>query len=284
MIKRCLQRCCVIVWCLTGFAIAGGQPPGHSVPDEKEKTGQTNLRKLIDESIHWYQLLPSEGSTDSMKPLVIMRWPNNIRGSGDGATVVWVANGRPEAVAAIYPWKDLFCHEFDSLSRGTIVAKHKKQIVWQPTEAGLKFRAIPDAPMPARSTAARLRQMKTIAKQFRSTLLGWKTDNSQREELRLLPRPIYRYKIEDPDELLDGALFAFVSGTDPESILVIEAFRVEGKYQWQSAFVRRSSGALEGRFRDTLVWTAKRHPPQKNTHSTHMAFSRNLSAVLQPKN
>ncbi len=164
------------------------------------------------------------------------------------------------------------------------MAKHNEQLVWQPTEAGLEFRAIPGAPMPARSTAARLRQMKTVAQQFRSTLLGWKTDNSQREELRMLSRPIYRYKIENPDELLDGALFAFVSGTDPESILVIEAVRVEGKYQLQSAFVRRSSGALEGLFRDKLVWTAKRHPQQKNPRSTHMAFSRNLSAVLQPKN
>ena len=89
----------------------------------------TTLRELIDESIGWYEILPNAASTDGMKPVVALRWPNSIRGSSDGATVVWVAKGRPEAVAAIYPWEGLFIHEFDSLSRGQIVAKRDDEIV-----------------------------------------------------------------------------------------------------------------------------------------------------------
>ncbi len=99
----------------------------------------------------------------------------------------------------------------------------------------------------------------------------------------MLPRPLYRYRIAQPGKLLDGSLIAFVSGTDPESILLIEAFRVGRKYQWQYAFVRRTSGALEGRFREKVVWTCKKYPPTKNPRSTHIVFSRPLESVLPPE-
>jgi hypothetical protein len=37
-----------------------------------------------------------------------------------------------------------------------------------------------------------------------------------------LAQPLFRYESIDPD-LVDGALFAFVTSTDPEALLVIEA-------------------------------------------------------------
>ena len=147
--------------------------------------------------------------------------------------------------------------------------------------------AVPALPAaPARPTRAlsspvtRLRQMKTLAKNFKATLLGWNADNSEREELRPMSRPIYRYKIKEPDKVQDGALFAYATGTDPEVLLVIEAFGEAGAYEWQYAFVRRSSGGLEGRFRDRLVWSANKHPPQKNPTLNHVSFSRQLDEVL----
>ena len=41
------------------------------------------------------------------------------------------------------------------------------------------------------------------------------------QRLRALPQPIYRYKVASSDE--DGAVFAYVSGTDPELLVVIES-------------------------------------------------------------
>ena len=146
-----------------------------------------------------------------------------------------------------------FCIEFDSLSRGAVIAKHNGQVVWQPTSAGLEFNKIANSPVPASSRPARLRQLKVLAKRFRSTLLGWQPGNAQREELRLLPSPIYRYRIRQAGDLLDGALFAFASGTDPESLLVLEAVRGANAYSWEYAFARCSSGALEGRLDEKLV-------------------------------
>ena len=50
---------------------------------------------------------------------------------------------------------------------------------------------------------------------------------TQREELRLLPRALHRYDLKDAREaspnLQDSGLFAFVIGTDPEAVLVLEA-------------------------------------------------------------
>jgi hypothetical protein len=241
----------------------------------------TKLRKLIDDSIGWFELLPSEESTEPMQPVVALLWDNNTRDSASGATVVWVAKGRPEAVVAIYPWRGLFCHEFDSLSRGTIVAKRDEKRIWNPETPGLQFRPIDDAPAPDSTRRGRLRQMKALSKQFKATLLGWKTDNSQREELRLMTTPLYRYKIEKPDKVLDGVIFAYASGTDPEVLLLIEAFGDAGQYRWEYAFVRRSSGGLQGRFRSQIVWAAKMHPQKKNPLLNHVEFSRPLDEALE---
>ena len=59
------------------------------------------LRRLIDDSISWYELFSPAGG-QPMKPAVALRWDNNTRGSAHGATVIWLSRGRPEAVAAIY--------------------------------------------------------------------------------------------------------------------------------------------------------------------------------------
>ena len=86
---------------------------------------QLELRRLIDESIGWIDVLPNvDGGIEPLKPVMAMRWPNAVRGSTDGATVLWVSEiGRPEAATAIFSWGGLFVHEFDSLSRSKIVAK-----------------------------------------------------------------------------------------------------------------------------------------------------------------
>ncbi len=249
------------------------------VDSRKEK-----LRELINESIGWYQVRRSADTDVAMKPLVIMRWPNSIRGSADGATVIWTHRGRPEAVAAIYPWEDKFVLEFDSMSRGKFVMTRDDKVVWSPAKAGMEFRTHDDWPEPGPTRAIRLRQMKTLALQFSATLLGWKKDESQKEELRMTPRPLYRYDIQDPQEILDGALFAFVTGTDPEIILVIEATKGGIDAKWQYAFVRRSSGKLQARLRGKMVWEVDRFPPNKVQESTHRQFAQPLKEVLLLEN
>ena len=272
----------VALFPLGGFA----QEAAKTGDESPVKKDISPLRKLMDESPAWTELFVDERLATPMTTRVVMRWVNNTRGSEDGMTVLYLAVGRPEAVCCIYPWSNHLNHEFDSLSRGTLIAKRDGAVVWSPEKPGVQFQAVPEADPPAENPAARLRQMKTFAAHFSSTMLGWRADKSDREELRLLPQPLYRYESKRSD-LLDGAVFGFVQGTDPESLLLLEAFQNGKQFEWQFAFARRTSGELEARRKDKIVWHAERFPANDNPRSIHRALSRpldsNLLDVLKPK-
>jgi hypothetical protein len=110
--------------------------------------------------------------------------------------------------------------------------------------------------------------MKLLAGRFESTMLGWRADTNDQEKLRLLPRPIYRYD-PDPGPVVDGAVFAFVQGTDPESLLLIELVQEGSRQRWVSAFARRTAGRLEGRLDGKVVWTAPLNPEYKDPRGPH---------------
>ena len=231
-----------------------------------------DLQPVIDESRNLYQIVPADDASATMKNLTVLRWANNARGSQNGATLIWTHKGRPEAVCCIYPWGGSMSHEFDSLSRGKIRGMREAEVVWRPAEVGLKFADIPGAAAPMKTAARRKLQLSKLAREFRGTMTGWKVDDSDREELRLLPRELYRYKKGDP-RIIDGALYAFVQGTDPEILLLIEAWAEKDQSaKWQYAFARRTSGGLEGRHKGKVVWTAKKHPPNYNPTDNHISF------------
>ena len=101
--------------------------------------------------------------------------------------------------------------------------------------------------------------MKGLVRRFSATLTGWKSSESKREELRLLPQQLYRYDIQAAEkthpELRDGAVFAFVQGTDPEMLLLLEAVAEDERPpSWQYAFARATSGGLEAQLDGKLVW------------------------------
>lgn len=258
-------------------AISGeGEKSADAIPETK---AVSPLRRLMDESLSWTELFADERTATPMTSRVVMRWANNTRGSEDGMTVLLLSAGRPEAVFCAYPWMNNLIHEYDSLSRGTLVAKRDGLVVWSPEKPGVQFQAVPEADAPAEIPAARLRQMKGFAAQFSSTMLGWRADKSDREELRLLPQPLYRYESKRSD-LLDGAVFGFVQGTDPESLLLLEAFQNGKQFEWQFAFARRTSGELEARHKDKIVWHADRFPANDNPRSIHRVLSRPLDSSL----
>ncbi len=214
----------VLVGCLLS-GTAWGQDDSTKVTDAPAAKPQSPLRKLMDESLAWNELFVNDRSVTPMTAKVVLRWTNNTRGSEDGMTVLYLTDGRPEAVCCFYPWEKFLIHEFDSLSRGKLLAKRDGEVFGSPEKHGVQFQAVPGADAPAEMPVARLRQMKTLAGQFSSTMLGWRADKSDREVLRQLPQPLYRYDSKRSD-VLDGAVFAFVQGTDPESLLLIEAFSV----------------------------------------------------------
>jgi hypothetical protein len=260
------------------LAASGAQPPAPpDAPPEPAK-----LSEEIEQSVRWYDVLPGEG-TEPLTPIPVIRWRNVARGQqGEAMMVVWPHNGRPVAMASIYPWQGYLVHEFDSLSRGSkLTAREQGRVIWSPASAGVEFKEVPNAPKPAASPAERLRQMKAIAAEFKATMTGWSADNSDGEELRLLPRPLYRYdltsaKAPEPP-LVDGGLFAYVQGTDPEVVLILEAVGTADKADWQYAFARATAGGLEVKLGDRVVWTAKKHPANRVPTLPHFSMRRPLA-------
>ena len=270
----------VLLWglaCALVVRAGGTEPPAKNDPQEEPK----KLNEAIEKSIDWYDVFPEEGA-EALKPVPVLRWRNVVRGQeGEAMMVVWPHNGRPIAMASIYPWEGKMSHEFDSLSRGTkLFAREKDRVIWSPEAAGVEFKEVPKALKPAKNAAERLRQMKAIAESYKATMTGWAGDNSDQESLRLLPRPLYRYdlaNVKDPDpKLLDGALFGYALGTDPEVVLVLEAIGTADKAEWQCAFVRATSGGLEVKLGDEVVWSAKKYPANRNSKLPHFTMQRVL--------
>jgi hypothetical protein len=221
------------------------------------------LRALLDKSAAFVELFPDASASTPMEAVPVHRWTNNERDPyGQGLFVVWVHRGRAEAAASIYPWNKNLIHDLESLSRRALVCRRDGATVWQPAR-GLTFSAVPNAEVPAETPAVRLRQMKAIADQFAVTMTGWRGDNADREELRRLPKEFFRYKPEQPD-LIDGAVFAYVKGTDPEALLIVEAVKAADEVRFEYAFVRATSGGLEARLKDRVVWTAGKHAPRRD--------------------
>lgn len=238
------------------------------------------LRELLDAATKWYEVYSGADAKEPAQTLVALRWANNTRGSEDGMTLLYIHEGRPLAVSCVYPWAKRLEHEFESLSRDRIVAKKDGAVVWQPQQAGVTFAGMPGAPAPDKAKAQRLRQMKSLAEKFKATMLGWKVDSTDREELRLLSRPLYRYEPKEGSDLIDGAVFAFVMGTDPEVILLLEAVKDKDAAKWQYAFARRTSGELEARLGEAVVWKAARFPTQNDPRQPHFTRGMPLPASI----
>ncbi len=230
--------------------------------DEAEVSRElAQLRKRLDDAVREFQLTVERDQTvTDLSPIPVLRWDSNQRGTLAGVTTLFIDAGRPEAVCCTYIFDKKLTHEFTSLSRGKLQARLGDAVVWEPNESGVKFRPIPAADAPAENPAGRLRQMKALSNRFESKLLGWGAANPIREELRLLPRPIYRYEKLPTGAIIDGAVFAFVTGVDPETLLLIEAVSADGKSHWEYSFARRTSGELEGRLDKQLVWSAPPFP------------------------
>jgi hypothetical protein len=119
------------------------------------------------------------------------------------------------------------------------------------------MKPLAEAPAPAASKTLRMSQMRELAKRFEAT------DDFQggsRWELRLLPTPLHRYGGED-QSVADGALFAFAHGTDPETLLLLEARRQNGALEWQYGLAPMTGYALQVKDRGQFVWSAEHRKP-----------------------
>ena len=100
----------------------------------------------------------------------------------------------------------------------------------------------------------------------------------------MLSTPVYRYSLDEKrtrhTEVVDGAVFAFVQGTDPEALLVIEGIKNSQGIDWEYAIVRATAGALEAKRESKVVFTAEKFPVNSDPSKAHFTFEHSVAEVL----
>jgi hypothetical protein len=193
--------------------------------------------------------------TRSEKPL--LRFDDPVTLAAQGAVYVWLdQEKRPLAIASIYfrGGDGARVDEFQSLAVGNLVARYQDAVVWRPSQPGVAWTNLP-GDVPQRGPL-RLAKMRDLARQFAASVSDAKAG---RQELRLLPQPLYRY--DDVEHgIVDSALFCFAKGTNPEILLLLAAVKGESRTEWRHAFCRMTERECEVKSDGRVVWAVSKAP------------------------
>jgi hypothetical protein len=204
-------------------------------------------------------------------PKPVFRHSQPVRGDDIGAVYLWLdASERPAVIGTTFAYTvrgdfRWVAHEMHSLADEPLKADWDGKTIWTPNRPGIAWQPIPKAPQPAKTSAQRMVQMRTLARRFR----GQSTDDEGGDwQLRLLANPVYRYDQQNARTMLDGGVFLFCQGTDPEIVLLLEARKKDGEFQWQWACAAFSDYALRAELDGKEAWHSPKYPhlTNKNPH------------------
>jgi hypothetical protein len=243
--------------------LLSGQVPADSAQADFAKAQQKKWNEHYAATAAQYEITRGENGQDKLelKPDAVLHWSNPVRGGDtNGAVFVWTHQGRAEVVGTIFshlvaddPNLKVMAHSFQSLSEEPLAGSRPgKAGRWSLAGAGVIPKPIKDASPPAKSRPGRLSQMRDLAREFTATTVL----DGVEQDLRLLTQPLHRQE-KPTDEVLDGALFTFVTGTDPELMLVIEARPAGGAGEpvWHYAAGRFTDLPLTLLRKEVELWT-----------------------------
>jgi hypothetical protein len=254
MLARGFEAMMLFAACAAVPALA--QEPVGNTDETKAWAEEAAALALAEAKSFDIRLKTADGETLTLIEKPLLRWSNTYDAAVFGSIYVWTHQGRPAAISSIFKFftaRRSFNAELHSLASEPLIATKQERIAWQPLNAGVQFQKLALAPAPAKTSAARLTQMRQIARDFSAdvtTVIG-----KTKHELRLMPQPLMRY--EQAGAVLDGALFAFARATDPDVILLLEAAGTGDELHWQYALARMHVGALSARYREAEVWSVE---------------------------
>ncbi len=187
----------------------------------------------------------------------ILRWSNPTAGKVFGADFVVVERGVPRIYLSVYRWFSPYTDatsELSSLSSEPISAHRDQKKYWATNVPGAAYELFADAPTPAASPTQRRSQMNALAERFEFELTDTRGQKAGvKRQLRRLPKPVYQFQSKDPN-VLDGAIFAFVEGTDPEALVTIQAEKQKDAFVYRYALIRRNSDDMSAKLDGVVVW------------------------------
>ncbi len=241
----------------------------------------------VDEGTGTYQPL-------TLEPAPVLHYTNPERGfQQHGAFYVWTRYGRPLCIGSIWsniPAEDMqhrwVANELHSLAAGPLRSQHvprtgKRGPVpqWVTEQPGITWAELRQTPKPADKPALRMIQMRRMAEAFTARISN--AANEKAGELRLLTKPLYRYPA-DVQGAIDGGLFAFVQGTDPEVLLLLEAVEADGKSSWRHAFARFTHTTATVQLDGQTVWECPRAEPYVGTNPYFLFWKIHSAGLVMP--
>jgi hypothetical protein len=244
-----MRNLCVLCWLTAGLAVAA------AADDERGREEAAEADRLCAAELPRLRLTTDGDPLDTPKQSVL-RWTNPFAGRVYGNTYVWLQEGRPAAAACLFRYFDPFRSfngELAALTGTKLVAKRDDAVVWRPKDEW-KWHPVAGAAAPAATAPQRLVQMRALAREFTVEVLDTRNLlKGEDQRPRLLPKPLYRYDAERT-KALDGALYAFVLGTDPELLLLLECDTAAEKLEWRFGVGRMNRYLIRLKRKGETVW------------------------------
>jgi hypothetical protein len=285
---RCTSWAAILALGVT--AIVAATAPGQEPSSDETKQAEAAWRKMYRQEAETLELFTISAAGKKRQKLSldaepVMRWVSF--GGFNGDVFVWLHNGRPEVVGNIvgFPAAGLkenqryTLAELHSLSDVPIEATPTADGQKWRTKEGLNPRPVSGAAKPAEAARQRKLQTRELARSFSARM----THYGEKWRLRLLDKPLIEYG-ETSDDMLGGALFAFVAfRTDPELLLLLEARKGKEGAQWCFVPVRFSQQDLWLEREEKVVWESLVGPggdfKPKDSGSAYRVYDNKLQTM-----
>jgi hypothetical protein len=252
--------------------------PAAVADDEPAIDGNAELADLLASAREYKLRLTNADETLEFREPSVLNFTNPERNQERGSVFVWMHGDRPAAIGQFFRFgvqgRRLTKHALHSLSPESLEARFSGVVAWAPEKPGIEWKPFNDAPPPGNSHTNRLLQMRQLARRFKLTLISPK-DKS--EELRLAPRPLFEYSAPKSG-VTDGVILSYVVATDPEAILLIEAFEEKGQTGFRYAFARFHFWRLTASEGERTVWDVAYDPSMSgntfaNPETVHKVYN-----------
>lgn len=246
------------------FAVVVGVALSDEKADEAYRASQLSRMKSIAEKFEVEAALGAKPVMAKLMSNPLLKYNDSTRRNHESTLWLWTERELPRALMAVEfypndPGGPRWLFEIVSLSNSKIGLARGGDWKWQAKQPGAIRRPVPGDLKPAEKPAQRLAQARQIRQRFAA---HEKEGTVGRIELRPLSTPLYRYADEETG-VIDGAVFAFANGTNPEVLLLLEAQRDATTKDaiWTYGLAQMTGAEVYASLDEREVWNQKEADP-----------------------
>lgn len=246
------------------FAVVVGVALSDEKADEAYRASQLGRMKSIAEKFEVEAALGEKPVMAKLNSNPLLKYNDSTRRNHESTLWLWTERELPCALMAVEfypndPGGPRWLFEIVSLSNSKIGVARSGNWKWQAKQPGVIRKPVPGDLTPGERPAQRLAQARQIRQRFAA---HEKAGTVGRIDLRPLSTPLYRY-VDEASGVIDGAVFAFANGTNPEVLLLLEAQRdaVTKKVIWTYGFAQMTGAEVYASLDDREVWSQKEADP-----------------------